>query len=310
MAQWKTNLSKATRLSPADALLKLSEFYFQAIPKFFRENTVQSNVDLQIIVPVYNVEKYLEDCIQSMLSQRTSFSYQVVFVDDGSTDHSGEILDKYKTGFPLYSNQTALNYLKKIGEKAGITRLHNVTEDRGGEVTTKQVPAYELIGTHTARRSFVSNMLQRGYDASIIMRITGHNDIESFQKYVKITSDDAANVILKKESGKVLSETKKESTEQKVTAQDVNNFVAIIDTVKQTYNEDIKKQKAEQKMEDASSILISLAEDDIDAHSIAKAIERTGLEVSLSDSATSRNFILRKDTKKKKIKFEEIDESE
>ena len=74
----------------------MSEFYFQAIPKFFRENTVQSNVDLQIIVPVYNVEKYLEDCIQSMLSQRTSFSYQVVFVDDGSTDHSGEILDKYK----------------------------------------------------------------------------------------------------------------------------------------------------------------------------------------------------------------------
>ena len=221
-----------------------------------------------------------------------------------------EILDKYKTGFPLYSNQTALNYLKKIGEKAGITRLHNVTEDRGGEVTTKQVPAYELIGTHTARRSFVSNMLQRGYDASIIMRITGHNDIESFQKYVKITSDDAANVILKKESGKVLSETKKESTEQKVTVQDVNNFVAIIDTVKQTYNEDIKKQKAEQKMEDASSILISLAEDDIDAHSIAKAIERTGLEVSLGDSATGRNFIFRKDTKKKKIKFEEIDESE
>ena len=45
-------------------------------------------------------------------------------------------------------------------------------------------------------------------------------------------------------------------------------------------------------------------------YSIAKAIERTGLEVSLSDSATSRNFILRKDTKKKKIKFEEIDESE
>ena len=143
-----------------------------------------------------------------------------------------------------------------------------------------------------------------------LLVLTGHNDIESFQKYVKITSDDAANVILKKESGKVLSETKKESTEQKVTAQDVNNFVAIIDTVKQTYNEDIKKQKAEQKMEDASSILISLAEDDIDAHSIAKAIERTGLEVSLSDSATSRNFILRKDTKKKKIKFEEIDESE
>ena len=117
MAQWKTNLSKATRLSPADALLKLSEFYFQAIPKFFLENTVQSNVDLQIIVPVYNVEKYLEDCIQSMLSQRTSFSYQVVFVDDGSTDHSGEILDKYKE-----------NLLIKIihTENGGVSKARNI----------------------------------------------------------------------------------------------------------------------------------------------------------------------------------------
>ena len=38
-----------------------------------------------------------------------------------------DILNKYKDGFPIYTNQTALNYLKNIGEKAGITRLHNVT---------------------------------------------------------------------------------------------------------------------------------------------------------------------------------------
>ena len=38
----------------------------------------------------------MEDCIQSILSQSSSFSYRVVFLDDGSTDHSGEILDKYK----------------------------------------------------------------------------------------------------------------------------------------------------------------------------------------------------------------------
>lgn len=96
MAQWKANLSKAINISPEDALLRLSEFYFQEIPEFSHENIVQPSVDLQIIVPVYNVEKYLEDCIQSILSQSSSFSYRVVFVDDGSTDHSGEILDKYK----------------------------------------------------------------------------------------------------------------------------------------------------------------------------------------------------------------------
>lgn len=119
-----------------------------------------------------------------------------------------KILNKYKDGFPVFTNQTALSYLKKIGEKAGIKRLHNVTEDRGGKVITKQVPAYELIGTHTARRSFICNMLKRGYNAHIIMKITGHNDAESFQKYVKITSNDAANVILD-------AEAKKEELEEK-----------------------------------------------------------------------------------------------
>ena len=114
-----------------------------------------------------------------------------------------DILNKYKNGFPIYTNQTALNYLKNIGEKAGITRLHNVTEDRGGEVVTTQVKAYELIGTHTARRSFICNMLKHGYDSHIIMKITGHNDAKSFKKYVRLTSEDAALLMLETESTKV-----------------------------------------------------------------------------------------------------------
>ena len=128
---------------------------------------------------------------------------------------ANEILNKYKGRFPIFTNQTALNYLTKIGEKAGIERLHNVTEDRGGNVITKQLPAYKLIKTHTARRSFVCNMLKRGYDSQLIMKITGHRDVESFQKYVKIISDDAANVILDREAKK--EESKEKQTNQPVT---------------------------------------------------------------------------------------------
>jgi len=51
--------------------------------------------DLQIIVNVYNLEKYIRECADSILSQETSYSFRVIFVDDGSTDASPQILDTY-----------------------------------------------------------------------------------------------------------------------------------------------------------------------------------------------------------------------
>lgn len=52
--------------------------------------------DLQIIIPCYNVEKYVEECLDSVLNQKTRYSFLVVVVDDGSTDSTGEILRKYE----------------------------------------------------------------------------------------------------------------------------------------------------------------------------------------------------------------------
>ena len=49
--------------------------------------------NLTIIIPVYNAEQYLEECIHSVLNQKTHYQYNVLAVDDGSTDRSGAILD-------------------------------------------------------------------------------------------------------------------------------------------------------------------------------------------------------------------------
>ncbi|MBQ8840656.1 MAG: glycosyltransferase [Clostridia bacterium] len=49
---------------------------------------------LSIIVPIYNVEKYLNQCIESILAQ-TMTDYEVILVDDGSLDNSGAICDEY-----------------------------------------------------------------------------------------------------------------------------------------------------------------------------------------------------------------------
>ncbi len=48
-----------------------------------------------VIVPVYNVERYLRECIDSVLRQQSKYPYEVILVDDGSTDSSGEICDEY-----------------------------------------------------------------------------------------------------------------------------------------------------------------------------------------------------------------------
>ncbi len=53
-----------------------------------------------ILVPVYNVEKYLEQCVESLLSQTYEGAYEIILVDDGSTDSSSVLCDRYAEKYP------------------------------------------------------------------------------------------------------------------------------------------------------------------------------------------------------------------
>lgn len=53
---------------------------------------------ISVVVPVFNVEKYLERCIDSILNQTYS-NIEILLIDDGSTDSSGKICDKYATNY-------------------------------------------------------------------------------------------------------------------------------------------------------------------------------------------------------------------
>jgi len=51
---------------------------------------------ISVVVPVYNVEKYLRECVDSVIAQ-TFTDFELILVDDGSPDKSGKICDEYAT---------------------------------------------------------------------------------------------------------------------------------------------------------------------------------------------------------------------
>lgn len=71
-------------------------------------------MNISIIVPVYNVEKYLEKCLESILRQSYQ-EYEVIIVDDGSTDGSSVIVEKYSE---KYADKICCIYQKNQGLSA------------------------------------------------------------------------------------------------------------------------------------------------------------------------------------------------
>ena len=61
-----------------------------------KQREVTKQYDLDIIVPAYNAERYIKTCLDSVLSQKTKWNYRIIVIDDGSTDKTGQILDKYE----------------------------------------------------------------------------------------------------------------------------------------------------------------------------------------------------------------------
>lgn len=79
---------------------------------------------ISVIIPVFNVEKYLNRCVASILSQDYK-KLEIILVDDGSTDTSGEICDK------LATQDKRIVVLHKKNEGAGVARNYGLDVSKG-----------------------------------------------------------------------------------------------------------------------------------------------------------------------------------
>ncbi len=102
-------------------------------------------------------------------------------------DFSREILKKYKYNLPSVSNQKTNEYLKELCEIVKLNDRIEITQYRGAEDVKTKEPKYNLISSHTARRTFVTLSLEKGMRPETVMAITGHKSYSTFKKYIKLT---------------------------------------------------------------------------------------------------------------------------
>ncbi len=110
-----------------------------------------------------------------------------------------EILEKYNFELPeKISNQKFNEYIKEVAKLAQVGSVHSFTRTVGGVLKAEKAPKYELISSHTGRRSFCTNMYKRGLPTLMIMSISGHRTEKSFLKYIKIKPEEHAKMMAEK----------------------------------------------------------------------------------------------------------------
>ena len=84
---------------------------------------------LSVIVPVYNAEKYLNKTLESIAAQTVAGSMQIILVDDGSTDHSLEIIKEYQYYGDVIRNTRRLNGASKVNDDITISNQISIVSD-------------------------------------------------------------------------------------------------------------------------------------------------------------------------------------
>lgn len=145
---------------------------------------------ISIIVPVYNVEKYLNKCIDSLLEQ-TYKNFEIILVDDGSTDMSASICDEYSN---KYSN---IKVVHKNNEGLGMARNTGIDNATGDYLVFIDSDDYADSGLvkdlYDAIRLNDSDTCIGGYK-----RVDSYNRLVSTHKYErnKFIENDILKILL------------------------------------------------------------------------------------------------------------------
>lgn len=146
--------------------------------------------EISVTVPVYNVEKYLPRCLNTLVNQTFKGNYEIICVDDGSTDKSGAILDHYAK---IYPNIKVIHQ-----ENQGLSEARNTAMEYVTGKYTMFVDSDDFIAKNTLEGLY--NFAQsHGADVVIFDYLSGTTGVKNvrrqhFQNIKKKYDEKAFNV--------------------------------------------------------------------------------------------------------------------
>lgn len=148
---------------------------------------IQEKTGNSVVIPVLN---------DNLLHIAAKYNYDIPRVNDVILNrYIKQILKDLSFIVPSLSKmeRTILTMKEREKERRGLVTFKR--DDRGHVVK----PRYELVSSHTARRSGITNLYLTGlFDNFQMMSISGHKDEKTFSDYIKLSSDEVADVIAKK----------------------------------------------------------------------------------------------------------------
>ena len=108
------------------------------------------------------------------------------------------LLKKYDYRSPKTYEQDLNEQIKEVGKLAMFTSDIVIADKVGGKMVETVYKKHDLIKTHTARRSGATNLFKMGYAPLEIMKITGHTSEATFMKYIKVSKEENAEMMMSK----------------------------------------------------------------------------------------------------------------
>lgn len=136
--------------------------------------------------------EYLKDGILTTIQQKTKKKVTIPIHQNVK-----DIIDKYNGVLPICpTNQEFNRTLKDLGQRIpelNVPFSKQIT--RGRKITVEETMKWEKLMTHTARRSFCTNMYLMGVPVLTIMAISGHKTEKSFRGYIKASGQEHAQIM-------------------------------------------------------------------------------------------------------------------